>query len=56
MFANFFISPLLTANSTEHELMAVDSENSKNLQNDMWRQDQVPAVPRAVRSPAKLVV
>jgi secreted Zn-dependent insulinase-like peptidase len=32
MFAQFFVSPLLTANSTDHELHAVDSENAKNLQ------------------------
>jgi insulysin len=40
-WSNFFIAPLLTANSTDHELMAVNSENSKNLQNDMWRADQL---------------
>jgi insulysin len=40
-FAQFFISPLLTANATDHELHAVDSENSKNLQSDGWRLDQL---------------
>lgn len=36
-FAQFFVAPLFTAEATERELNAVDSENSKNLQNDMWR-------------------
>ncbi len=40
-FAQFFISPLFHASSTERELMAVDSENQKNLQSDAWRIDQV---------------
>ncbi|KAK4053747.1 metalloprotease [Microbotryomycetes sp. JL201] len=36
-FAQFFISPLFDASCTEREANAVDSENSKNLQTDMWR-------------------
>lgn len=36
-FAQFFIAPLFTSSSTDRELMAVDSENKKNLQNDSWR-------------------
>jgi len=37
MFAQFFIAPLFTDSCTERELNAVDSENRKNLQSDMWR-------------------
>lgn len=37
IFGQFFISPLFTPSSTERELKAVDSENSKNLNNDLWR-------------------
>ena len=38
--AQFFISPLFDASSTERELNAVDSENQKNSQSDTWRLDQ----------------
>lgn len=41
IFAQFFISPLFEASSTDRELMAVDSENQKNLQSDAWRIDQL---------------
>lgn len=40
-FAQFFICPLFTASATERELLAVDSEHSKNLQQDGWRQSQL---------------
>lgn len=40
-FAQFFISPLFTESATERELQAVDSEHSKNLQQDGWRQSQL---------------
>eukprot|EP00512_Aurantiochytrium_limacinum_P014203 CAMPEP_0171572964 /NCGR_PEP_ID=MMETSP0961-20121227/4470_1 /TAXON_ID=87120 /ORGANISM="Aurantiochytrium limacinum, Strain ATCCMYA-1381" /LENGTH=1056 /DNA_ID=CAMNT_0012127979 /DNA_START=31 /DNA_END=3198 /DNA_ORIENTATION=- len=36
-FAQFFITPLFTADATDRELNAVDSEHAKNLQDDMWR-------------------
>ena len=36
-FAQFFVCPLFTASATDRELLAVDSENAKNLQNDSWR-------------------
>lgn len=36
-FAQFFISPLFDPSCTEREANAVHSENSKNLQVDMWR-------------------
>ncbi|GAA98082.1 uncharacterized protein L969DRAFT_85999 [Mixia osmundae IAM 14324] len=36
-FAQFFIAPLFDASCTEREIQAVDSENKKNLQSDMWR-------------------
>jgi len=40
-FAQFFISPLFTESATGRELQAVDSEHSKNLQQDGWRQNQL---------------
>lgn len=40
-FAQFFIAPLFTDSCTEREILAVDSENKKNLQSDMWRQYQL---------------
>ena len=36
-FASFFKCPLFDEDSTSREMKAVDSENSKNLQSDMWR-------------------
>jgi len=40
-FAQFFISPLFDPSCSEREANAVHSENSKNLQNDMWRMFQL---------------
>ena len=40
-FAQFFIKPLFTQDATDRELNAIESENSKNLQNDMWRSFQL---------------
>ena len=40
-FAQFFIEPLFLSSSLDRELKAVDSENKKNLQNDMWRMHQL---------------
>ena len=37
MFASFFSCPLFLDTCTDREMNAVDSENSKNLQNDTWR-------------------
>ncbi|TIB35721.1 hypothetical protein E3P86_02628 [Wallemia ichthyophaga] len=36
-FSQFFISPLFTQSCTQREVKAVDSENKKNLQSDLWR-------------------
>ena len=36
-FSGFFTCPLFNKNSTDKEINAVDSENKKNLQNDLWR-------------------
>ncbi|ODQ63961.1 hypothetical protein NADFUDRAFT_28003 [Nadsonia fulvescens var. elongata DSM 6958] len=36
-FAQFFIAPLFSPDCKEREIRAVDSENKKNLQSDMWR-------------------
>ncbi len=40
-FAQFFIHPLFLPNTTNKEILAVDSEHAKNLQNDTWRQFQL---------------
>lgn len=36
-FAQFFIDPLFSESCKDREIKAVDSENKKNLQNDLWR-------------------
>lgn len=41
MFSAFFTCPLFTESATLRELNAVDSENTKNLQADSWRQYQL---------------
>ncbi len=40
-FSHFFIDPLFSPSSINRELHAVDQENSKNLENDFWRQYMV---------------
>ncbi|CAE8667605.1 unnamed protein product, partial [Polarella glacialis] len=40
-FAQFFVAPLFSEDATARELQAVDSEHSKNLQQDSWRQSQL---------------
>jgi insulysin len=40
-FSQFFIAPLFDARFTEREMNAVDSEFEKNLENDLWRQQEV---------------
>jgi len=37
-FSHFFIDPLFHTASIERELLAVDQEHAKNLENDGWRQ------------------
>lgn len=40
-FSQFFCCPLFTESATGREVMAVNSENDKNLQNDAWRLRQL---------------
>jgi insulysin len=40
-FSQFFIAPLFTPEFTAREMNAVNSENQKNLENDMWREYQL---------------
>lgn len=40
-FAQFFLKPLFLENTLDRELNAVDSENKKNLQHDVWRLSQL---------------
>lgn len=37
----FFIEPLISKDGIARERQAVDSEHSKNLQSDQWRQQQL---------------
>jgi insulysin len=52
-FAQFFIDPLFNSSSVERELLAVDQEHSKNIENDGWREYMIlketgnPAHPNA---------
>lgn len=41
MFASFFVCPLFLDDSTSREMIAVDNENTKNLQSDTWRTYQL---------------
>lgn len=40
-FSQFFISPLFSKSCKDREIKAVDLENKKNLQNDVWRMYQL---------------
>lgn len=40
-FSQFFIAPLFSKSCKDREIRAVDSENKKNLQNDLWRMYQL---------------
>lgn len=40
-FSQFFISPLFNESCKDREILAVDSENKKNLNSDMWRLNQL---------------
>ncbi len=37
-FSHFFIDPLFSTSSINRELLAVDQEHSKNIENDDWRE------------------
>ena len=41
IFSRFFIDPLMKKDSVDREINAVDSENTKNLENDLWRIQQL---------------
>ena len=43
-FAQFFISPLFTESATNRELNAIESEHSKNINNDGFRIYQVSLI------------
>lgn len=40
-FSQFFVSPLFDQSTVEKELKAIESENQKNLQSDVWRSMQL---------------
>lgn len=41
IWAQFFINPIFLKSSVKKEMNAVDSEHSKNLNNDIWREIQL---------------
>jgi insulysin len=40
-FSRFFVAPLLMESAWSRELLNIDSEHDKNLNNDMWREMQL---------------
>lgn len=50
-FAQFFIAPLFSTSCKDREIRAVDLENKKNLQNDMWRLYQLDKLTSNPRHP-----
>lgn len=50
-FSQFFVAPLFSKSCTDREMRAVDSENKKNLQNDMWRLHQLDRLTGNVKHP-----
>ncbi|MBF0287451.1 MAG: insulinase family protein [SAR324 cluster bacterium] len=53
-FSQFFIAPLFNPKFVEREMQAVDSEFSKNRQNDYWRISQVERSLYAANHPARM--
>ncbi|KAI6246750.1 putative zinc protease [Erysiphe necator] len=43
-FAQFFCEPLFLSSTVDRELLAVDSEHKKNLQNDAWRSRKIESL------------
>ena len=52
-FSQFFIAPRFDARFTEREMNAVASEHQKNLENDLWRENQLATVAYAPGHPAR---
>lgn len=50
-FSQFFISPLFSKSCKDREIKAVDSENKKNLQSDLWRFYQLDKLTSNVNHP-----
>lgn len=50
-FAQFFIAPLFSKSCKDREIRAVDSENKKNLQNDLWRMYQLDKLTSNLQHP-----
>lgn len=51
--AQFFVAPLFDPRFTEREVNAVASEHQKNLENDLWRENQLSRVAYAPGHPAR---
>ena len=52
-FAQFFVAPLFDARFTEREVNAVNSEHQKNLENDLWRENQLSTMAYAAGHPMR---
>lgn len=52
-FSQFFIAPLFDARFTEREMNAVASEHQKNLENDLWREQQLRQLAYAPGHPSR---
>ncbi len=52
-FSQFFIAPRFDARFTEREMNAVASEHQKNLENDLWRENQLATVAYTPGHPAR---
>ena len=51
IFSQFFLSPLLDPKYVEKEMNAVNSEFSKNINNDLWRAQHLSRVTTNPESP-----
>ncbi len=52
-FSQFFVAPLFDARFTEREMHAVASEHQKNLENDLWREEQLRTLAFTPGHPAR---
>mgnify|MGYP002070012838 CR=1 FL=1 len=41
IFGNFFVNPLFNKNCVDREKEAVNSEHMKNVNNDVWRKQEL---------------
>ena len=51
LFGHFFIDPLLSKNAIEREMNAVNAEHEKNINNDIWRIQEIGKLMAGINSP-----